>query len=345
MADIRGDLIFDGFEPQPSAPHCLDGHDLALPPNSALEAAHASVLTLKSEPAAPIEDEPLDAASGAAIPTAIEPNTSPALCKARDSVGPDSSPDSKPSAPLPIESDWAPIMEFTAADIFQHSPFGDILKSLKSLSLSGEPRPNYGLRSWDSGDEEIQSPPTTHLIATVEDLTDMLDFGSEEFDGMDDEYGDEPEPAPVGRWTSTIPNDVFMVDTPENINNEKKGGEKKGKSSEKHSKRRRKRRAKLHLDQDPAIEQDDPVDGERVSEQPSEQGNTGREDEQPSPGHNRTPDNTTPDKIMEQKNLQERLVATACSLKEQKRKLKTAENALKTRWSKVIKTANKYGGS
>ena len=25
-ADIRGDLIFDGFEPQPSAPHCLDGH-------------------------------------------------------------------------------------------------------------------------------------------------------------------------------------------------------------------------------------------------------------------------------------------------------------------------------
>ena len=24
-ADIRGDLIFDGFEPQPSAPHCLMG--------------------------------------------------------------------------------------------------------------------------------------------------------------------------------------------------------------------------------------------------------------------------------------------------------------------------------
>ena len=28
-ADIRGDLIFDGFKPQPGAPHCLDGHDLA----------------------------------------------------------------------------------------------------------------------------------------------------------------------------------------------------------------------------------------------------------------------------------------------------------------------------
>ena len=41
-ADIRGDLIFDGFEPQPSAPHCHDGHDLALQPDSAPEAAHES---------------------------------------------------------------------------------------------------------------------------------------------------------------------------------------------------------------------------------------------------------------------------------------------------------------
>ena len=46
---------------------------------------------------------------------------------------------SEPSAPLPIESDWAPIIEFTTTDIFQHSPFGDILSSLKYLSLSGEP--------------------------------------------------------------------------------------------------------------------------------------------------------------------------------------------------------------
>ena len=27
--DIRGDLIFDGFEPLPSVPHCHDEHDLA----------------------------------------------------------------------------------------------------------------------------------------------------------------------------------------------------------------------------------------------------------------------------------------------------------------------------
>ena len=42
-ANIHRDLIFDGFEPRPSAPHYLEGHDLALPPDSVLEAAHASV--------------------------------------------------------------------------------------------------------------------------------------------------------------------------------------------------------------------------------------------------------------------------------------------------------------
>ena len=120
--DVTGDLIFDGFEPQPSAPHYLEGHDLALPPNSVLEAAHAPVPTLNSEPIATIEDKRLDITSGAAIPKGIEPNASPALCMTRDSED----LDSEPPAPLPIESDWAPIMEFTAADIFQHSPFGKI---------------------------------------------------------------------------------------------------------------------------------------------------------------------------------------------------------------------------
>ena len=68
----------------------------------------------------------MDAASGAAISEVIEPNSSPALRMARDSEEPDSFPNSE-------------IMEFTAADIFQHSPFDDILNSLKSLSLSESP--------------------------------------------------------------------------------------------------------------------------------------------------------------------------------------------------------------
>ena len=118
MADLRGDLIFDGFEPQPSAPHCHDGHDLALSPDSALEAAHKSSPTLNSEPTAQIEDGCLDTASGAATSTAMEPNTDVVPREARDSEVRDSSPDSEPPVPPPIESDRAPIMEFTATDIF-----------------------------------------------------------------------------------------------------------------------------------------------------------------------------------------------------------------------------------
>ena len=52
MADIRGDLILDGFEPLPSVPHCHDEHDLALPPNSALVAAHESASVISPEPIA-----------------------------------------------------------------------------------------------------------------------------------------------------------------------------------------------------------------------------------------------------------------------------------------------------
>ena len=132
-------MIFDGLEPQPSAPHCDDGHDLALPSDSALVAAHEFAPALSPEPIAQIEDRWLDTASGAATSTVMEPNSDLVPHKARDSEVPDSLPDSEPPAPLPIESDWAPIMEFTVADIFQHSPFGDILNSLKYLSYQESP--------------------------------------------------------------------------------------------------------------------------------------------------------------------------------------------------------------
>ena len=111
-------------------------------------------------------------------------------------------------------------MEFTAADIFQHSPFGDILNSLKSLSLSGEPWPDYGQQGWDTDNEEIQNPPTTHLVATVDNLNDVLNFDSEDIDGMDDDAGDAYEPTPIGHWTATSSHDVYMVDTPKGSDNE-----------------------------------------------------------------------------------------------------------------------------
>ena len=62
---------------------------------------------------------------------------------------------------------------------------------MKFLSLSGDSRPNYVRFEWKADDEELRFPPTTHFIATVNDLTDMLDYASEDIDGMDDDAGEE----------------------------------------------------------------------------------------------------------------------------------------------------------
>ena len=64
MADIREDLIFDGFETLPCAPRSHDEYDLALPSDSVQEIAQVSAPTLSSEPTAPIKDGWQDAASG-----------------------------------------------------------------------------------------------------------------------------------------------------------------------------------------------------------------------------------------------------------------------------------------
>ena len=89
-----------------------------------------------------------------------------------------------------------------------------MLNSLKSLSLSGDSWPNYVRLEWEAGDEGIRCPPTTHFIATLDDVTDMLDFDSDDTDGMDVGAGDDLEPPPTGRWTATSSYDIYMVDTP-----------------------------------------------------------------------------------------------------------------------------------
>ena len=72
------------------------------------------------------------------------------------------------------------------------------------------------------------------------------------------------------------------------------------------------------------------MDDEHATKQPSEQDEL---DKQPIPGENNSPDDLRPDTSLEQKNLHKRLVATARSLKKKKRKLKTAEDTLRIRWS------------
>ena len=80
--------------------------------------------------------------------------------------------------------------------------------------------------------------PTTHLVAIVDDLTDMLDFDSEDIDGMDDDAGDKQEPAPTGHWKATSSYDIYMVDIPKGSYNEEKRDVAKDNSPNKQPKRR-----------------------------------------------------------------------------------------------------------
>ena len=74
-ADIRGDLIFDGFEPMSGAPHSHDEHDLTLPSDGVREITPVATLALDPESIAPSEDGWMDPATKAAHSAAIEPNT------------------------------------------------------------------------------------------------------------------------------------------------------------------------------------------------------------------------------------------------------------------------------
>ena len=104
---------------------------------------------------------------------------------------------SEPREPTDAELDQLSIFEFSAADIFQHSPFGDVLNSLKNLTLAGASQPNYVRFELEADvGGEFRFPLATHFIATVEDLTDMLDYGSEDIDGMDDDADEEQSQNP-----------------------------------------------------------------------------------------------------------------------------------------------------
>ena len=106
----------------------------------------------------------MEPAPRAAHSSVVEPSTGFALREACVTGPPDScqTVGSRPRAPEPAESGWAPVMEFTTADIFQHSPFGDMLNTLKSLSLSGDSWPNYvRLKGNKAMKKFVAHPPPT----------------------------------------------------------------------------------------------------------------------------------------------------------------------------------------
>ena len=125
--------------------HSHDEHDITLPSDNIREIASATTPAVNPEQIAPSESGGIDPAMETALSVEIEPDTDFTPFESRVAEPLDLSPamDSEPPTSVPVESNEAPIMEFTSADIFQHSPFGDVLNSLMSLSLSGESWPNY----------------------------------------------------------------------------------------------------------------------------------------------------------------------------------------------------------
>ena len=91
--------------------------------------------------------------------------------------------------------------------------------------MEKDSQPNYVRFELEADDGEVCFPPATHFIATVDDLTDVLDYGSEDIDDMDDDADKEQgqDPPFTRRWTATSSYDVYMVDTPKKASDDDKG--------------------------------------------------------------------------------------------------------------------------
>ena len=120
--NIRGGLIFDGFEPLSGVPHNHDEHDVTLPSDSVREITSATTPAFNPEQIAPSKDGGIDPAMEAAVSVAMEPDTDFTPYESRVAGTSDSSPviGLEPRASTPIKPDWVSIVEFSSADIFRH---------------------------------------------------------------------------------------------------------------------------------------------------------------------------------------------------------------------------------
>ena len=91
---------------------------------------------------------------------------------------------------------------------------------MRSLVITEEQRPNYAQPALGAESREFYVPPTTHFIVNVEDLTNMLDYDSEDIDSMDDDVGEEDTQNPpfTGHRAATSSYVVYLVDAPKENN-------------------------------------------------------------------------------------------------------------------------------
>ena len=139
----------------------------------------------------------------------------------------------------------------------------------------------------------------------------MLDFDSNDTDGMDVSAGDDSEPPPMGRWTATSSYDIYMVDTPKEDDGDKKDTTEDKTLGQKPKRRRRRRSKSSHSKNsdnsarkidtpvnsegnndhmDPAMEQDEPGHAEHSPERTPDHSDPDGRTHQPASGEEHSPD-------------------------------------------------------
>ena len=182
----------------------------------------------------------------------------------------------------------------------------------------------------------------------------MLNFGSEDIDGMDDDAGDEQEPPPIGRWTATSSYDIYMVDTPKEGDGDGTVGNDAPKKQQKH--RRQRRRSKSRQSKNGDSGTGDNTTPDSAEEHPLQQ-DLAQEDGETSP-HERAADRevkddnymppsedeasldddefVVPEDPVEQERFKRRLMATASSLKKKQQQLRADQDLQADRWTEVL---------
>jgi hypothetical protein len=186
VADARGDLIFTGFSTLPEGPDRSEALTSDPPHAFAPAPGPVSDLTSSSDPPPAPEDQE--------------------LCLA------EYTPDDGAS-----ELDSGARSNTSPADL---SFLNGMLDRIQKINIVDGPSSDQEQVGHEANCREFRVPPTAHLVATVEDLTDMLDYASDEDDYMDEDLDVPPITTPslatsnTGKWTATSSYDVYMVDTP-----------------------------------------------------------------------------------------------------------------------------------
>ena len=172
--------------------------------------------------------------------------------------------------------------------------------------------------------------------------SDMLNFDSEDIDGMDDDVGDEHEPTPIGHWKATSSYDIYMVDTPNEGNGDETVEDDPSKKQPKRRRQRRRSKSRHSKNSDnnspcdsgrddncttPLAENDQDANCKHSTDPTSEHDDAKDKPHQSPSREENSPDDDAPiipETHLEQENLRRRPISTSRSLKKQKQRLKAA---------------------